>query len=51
MGKFTDLIKDVSGANLEPCPGKTGMGVKCKKKKRPGYPGCGSPMCSSSHNF
>lgn len=55
MGKILKGLKtlaaEASGANLEPCPGKTDMGVRCKRKKKPGYQGCGSPMCDSSHNF
>lgn len=51
LSGLANLAKDVSGANLAPCPGKTDMGVKCKRKTRPGYGGCGHRQCSSSHGF
>lgn len=55
MGKIAKWVKEVAqeaaGTHLDTCPGRTDLGVACKKKKRPGYPGCGRPECSSSHGF
>ena len=48
---LANLAKEAAGTHLDPCPGKTDMGVKCKSKKRPGYGGCGHRLCSSSHGF
>lgn len=42
------LLREASGANLERCPGKTAPGIKCKKKVRPGYGGCGDPKCTTT---
>lgn len=45
---LVNLAKDVKGAGLEPCTGKTGPGIRCKKKARPGYGGCGDPKCTTT---